>query len=59
MQQHRFHPVLTWLMLITMLLPNSLFASSHHAAPITALDRTADVTDWYAFVNFDHPIGSR
>src|SRR5205809_5164510 len=32
-----------------------LFASSHRVAPITALDRTADVTDWYAFVSYDHP----
>src|SRR5438067_5326586 len=32
-----------------------LFASSHREAPITALDRTADVTDWYAFVSYDHP----
>src|SRR3954447_5723541 len=33
----------------------SLFASSHREAPITALDRGADVTDWYAFVSYDHP----
>src|SRR5690348_4871100 len=33
----------------------NLFASSHREAPITALDRTADVTDWYAFVSYDHP----
>src|SRR5947207_8297606 len=32
-----------------------LFASSHREAPITALDRTADVTDWYAFVSYDLP----
>src|SRR3954447_5055219 len=38
-----------------MLVPSSLFASSHREAPITALDRTADVTDWYAFVSYDHP----
>jgi hypothetical protein len=31
------------------------FASSHREAPITALDRTADITDWYAFVSYDHP----
>ena len=37
------------------LAPASLFASSHREAPITALDRTADVTDWYAFVSYDHP----
>lgn len=42
---------LLWLMT----LPFSAFASSHREAPITALDRTADVTDWYAFVSFDHP----
>lgn len=33
----------------------SLFASSHREAPITALDHAADVTDWYAFVSYDHP----
>ena len=38
-----------------MLAPASLFASSHREAPITALDRTADVTDWYAFVSYDNP----
>ena len=38
-----------------MLVPSSLLASSHREAPITALDRTADVTDWYAFVSYDNP----
>ena len=42
-------------MSLTMLVPSSLFASSHREAPITALDRTADVTDWYAFVSYDNP----
>jgi hypothetical protein len=37
------------------LAPASLFASSHREAPITALDRSADVTDWYAFVSYDNP----
>jgi len=37
------------------LAPPSVFASSHREAPITALDRTADITDWYAFVSYDHP----
>ncbi len=36
-------------------IPAGLFASSHREAPITALDRSADVTDWYAFVSYDHP----
>ena len=38
-----------------LVIPAGLFASSHREAPITALDRTADVTDWYAFVSYDHP----
>src|SRR5271169_5040764 len=42
-------------MALFMLAPSSLFASSHREAPITALDRSADVTDWYAFVSYDHP----
>ena len=35
--------------------PNSLWASSHREAPITALDHKADITDWYAFVSPEHP----
>ena len=35
--------------------PISAFASSHREAPIAALDHTADVTDWYAFVSYDYP----
>ena len=31
------------------------FASSHREAPLTALDRTADITDFYAFVSPDAP----
>jgi hypothetical protein len=30
-------------------------ASSHREAPITALDRPADITDLYAFMSFDKP----
>ena len=40
---------------LLLLLPASLFASSHREAPISALDHSADVTDWYAFVSYDHP----
>jgi hypothetical protein len=40
---------------LLMLTPTSVFASSHREAPITALDRTADITDWYAFVSYDNP----
>jgi len=42
-------------MALLMLVPASLFASSHREAPISALDHSADVTDWYAFVSYDHP----
>lgn len=35
--------------------PPSAFASSHREAPITALDHTADITDFYSFVSYDHP----
>jgi hypothetical protein len=42
-------------MALCILVPSSLFASSHREAPITALDRSADVTDWYAFVSYDNP----
>jgi hypothetical protein len=36
-------------------IPPDAFASSHREAPITALDHTADITDFYAFVSYDHP----
>ena len=35
--------------------PQGAFASSHREAPITALDHTADITDFYAFVSYDKP----
>src|ERR1700690_4558616 len=40
---------------LCLLAPPGMYASSHREAPITALDRTADVTDWYAFVSYDNP----
>jgi len=43
------------ILVATLALAPALLASSHREAPITALDRTADITDWYAFVSFDHP----
>jgi hypothetical protein len=36
-----------------MVVPNSLFGSSHREAPITALDTKADITDIYAFRSYD------
>src|SRR5881296_2286091 len=50
-----FRVTLTCALTMLLLAPVSLFASSHREAPITALDKTADVTDWYAFVSYDHP----
>src|SRR5436305_9775558 len=47
--------MLAFTITLLVLVPSSLFASSHREAPITALDRTADITDWYAFVSYDHP----
>jgi Domain of unknown function (DUF4331) len=47
--------MVTLALALFMLAPASGFASSHREAPITALDRTADVTDWYAFVSYNHP----
>ena len=46
--------ILAVAMPLFMLAPSSLLASSHREAPITALDRSADVTDWYAFVSYDN-----
>src|SRR5262250_3999335 len=43
------------LMTAFILVSTSVFASSHREAPISALDHSADVTDWYAFVSYDHP----
>ncbi len=51
----RVKATVAFAMALVMLAPASLFASSHREAPISALDRTADVTDWYAFVSYDHP----
>lgn len=37
------------------LLPAAAEAASHREAPLTAIDRTADITDWYAFRSPDAP----
>ena len=46
---------MTFALVLFVLVPTGMFASSHFEAPITALDRSADVTDWYAFVSYDQP----
>jgi hypothetical protein len=35
--------------------PVETLAASHREAPLTAVDRTADITDFYAFVSYDKP----
>ncbi len=40
---------------LLLIVPPGAMASSHREAPITALDHAADITDFYAFVSYDHP----
>src|SRR6202789_3752969 len=47
--------ILGFAMSLLLVAPPGAFASSHREAPITALDHTADITDFYAFVSYDHP----
>jgi hypothetical protein len=51
----RLNSFAAFVLALIVLVPASLFASSHREAPISALDHSADVTDWYAFVSYDHP----
>lgn len=46
---------LATLLAILMVAPNMAYGANHREAPITALDRSADITDWYAFVSYDDP----
>ncbi len=52
---HKLKPVLTLTLASLMVFPPSTFAASHREAPITALDRTADITDFFSFVSYDNP----
>ena len=47
--------VLSLLMATTMVVPTGMFGASHREAPITALDRAADITDFYSFVSYEDP----
>jgi len=40
---------------LTLAAPTALFGANHREAPITALDTKADITDFFAFVSYDHP----
>jgi Domain of unknown function (DUF4331) len=52
---NRLRPMVAFALALCLIAPANLFAASHREAPITALDRTADITDWYTFVSYDHP----
>ena len=41
------------LLAMTVAAPAGLFAASHREAPLTALDPSADITDFFAFVSYD------
>jgi len=51
----RLKMIAAFVVALFMLVPTGVFASSHREALISALDHSADVTDWYAFVSYDHP----
>jgi len=48
-------PIIGLTLGLLLAVPPGAFASSHREAPITALDHKADITDFYAFVSYDHP----
>ncbi|HSA92992.1 MAG TPA: DUF4331 domain-containing protein [Terriglobales bacterium] len=43
------------LLAVFLMVPQGLLAANHREAPITAIDRLADITDFYAFVSYDNP----
>lgn len=47
--------VLAYAIALGLLVPAPMAASNHREAPITAVDRAADITDFYAFVSYDDP----
>jgi Domain of unknown function (DUF4331) len=51
----KLKPVIGIALSLLIATPPEVFASSHREAPITALDHAADITDFYAFVSYDHP----
>ncbi|MGI8988451.1 MAG: DUF4331 domain-containing protein [Bryobacteraceae bacterium] len=48
-------PILASIVTALTIAPMTTFAASHREAPITALDRAADITDFYAFVSYNDP----
>src|SRR5271170_246704 len=51
----KLKPAVGLVLSLMIAVPPGAFASSHREAPVTALDHTADITDFYAFVSYDHP----
>ena len=51
----KIKPAMGLALSLAIAMPPGAFASSHREAPITALDHAADITDFYAFVSYDHP----
>lgn len=47
--------VVSLLLATTLAAPTGVFGASHREAPITALDRAADITDYYSFVSYEDP----
>ncbi len=52
---HKLRTGLVFALSFVMASPSVTFAASHREAPLTALDRLADITDFFAFVSYDDP----
>ena len=52
---HKLRTGLIFALSIVLASPPAAFAASHREAPLTALDRLADITDFFAFVSYDDP----
>jgi hypothetical protein len=48
-------PLLAVVLAALVVFPPSFFAANHREAPITAIDRLADIADYFAFVSYDDP----
>ncbi|HXE75005.1 MAG TPA: DUF4331 domain-containing protein [Candidatus Xenobia bacterium] len=46
---------LSLLLVVLLVAPPGLLAANHREAPITAIDRLADIADFFAFVSYDDP----
>ena len=51
----RSKPILAVTLASLMAVAPHTFAANHREAPLTALDRAADITDFFAFVSYDDP----